>query len=198
MEIIIILLTGLVLAILLATAIYDIKYQDVFLLAPLSIWVLALFKILVTDGGTIELLLASTSGLFLFVLGLLLYLTGGTGFGDALLFLGIGFFIGELHLSIMYLGFTMICFIPFFIIWILKYWKDPNCDITLNGFLKQVPVSDLKEGMVLSQSKRWQGITKDEIATLREAHKGKYKMWIKEGIPFSPAMFCGMIFILLI
>jgi len=187
---------GLVMAVLLFTAIYDIKYQDVFLVAPFAIWVLALFNIYFIGGGTMELLLASTSGLFLFVLGFLMYFLGSTGFGDALLFWSIGFLLGDLNIAMWFLAFTIVSFIPFFVLYILKYWKSKGYDITLNGFLRQVEVKDLKEGMVLSQSKVWKGIKQEEIDTLREAHGLNYKIWIKEGIPFAPAMFCGMVFIL--
>jgi len=94
-----------------------------------------------------------------------------------------------------FLSFTIISFIPFFVIYILRYWKMEGYDITLNGFLKQVRVGDLKEGMVLSQSKVWRGVKQDEIETLQDAHGLNYKIWIKEGIPFAPAIFCGMVFV---
>jgi len=196
MEMVSIIIYSLVMAILLGTAIYDLKYQDVFLIAPLSIWVLGLIHVFLIGGGTIELLIASTSGLFLFVLGLMMYLTGSTGFGDALLFWSVGFLLGNTYIAIWFLAFVMVSFIPFLIFFILKYWKTKGYDIHLNGFLRQVAIKDLKEGMVLSQSKVWRGIKKDEIDTLRDAHGLNYKIWIKEGVPFAPSIFCGMVFIL--
>lgn len=191
-----ILLIGVALAILLFTAIYDFRYQEVFILSPLFIWLIGLLLVFVRGGGTLELLVASTGGLFLFVVGLMLFITGGSGFGDALLFWSIGFLLGNLNLAMLYLGFTMISFIPFFIMFILKYWKSPEYDITWKGFLRQVKTKDLREGMVLSQSKIWRGIDKEQINALLKANGSEYKVWVKEGIPFAPAMFCGLLFVL--
>lgn len=196
MEVSTIIIMSIIMAILLYVAIYDIKYQDVDILAPISIWALALINMLILGFGTIEVLIAFTSGLFLFVLGLMLFIAGSTGFGDALLFFSIGFLLGTTQKSMYFLAFTMISFIPFFIIYILKYWKKEGYDIKLNGFLRQINIRELKEGMVLAQSRIWKGINKDQIDNLKNEHGLDYKIWIKEGIPFAPAMFCGMVFLL--
>lgn len=195
MDILLIGIVTIVFAIMFFTAIYDMRYRDVYLFSPLGIWILGLAKVFVLGGGTIELLLASTGGLFLFLIGLVLYITGGTGFIDVVLFWSLGFYIGDLKLSIAFLGLAMICFIPFFIAYIYYFWKKKGYDITWNGFLRQIKIADLQEGMILSQSKRWKGVKKDEIETLKEAHGLDYFIWVKDGIPFAPAMFCGLIFL---
>ena len=188
-----IIIAGIIFAILIATAIYDIRYQDVFLIAPLLIWVLALIDLLIQGGGLFDILVSSTSGLFLFVLGILLFFVGSTGFGDALLFWGLGFYIGNMDLAITYLGLTMICFIPFVVIYVFWFWYRKDYDITFNGFLRKIETRDLKEGMVLSQNKLWKGLTQQQIEDIVDQHGLNYKIWIKEGIPFSPAMLCGLI-----
>jgi len=197
MDVITITLLGIIMAVLLFTALYDLKYQDVFLLAPLIIWALGYFIILARGGDTFSVLIQLTSGLFLFVIGLMLYITGGTGFGDALLFFAIGFVIGDLQNAVIYLGYCVLFFVPFFIAYIIRYWKQEGYDITMKGFLRQVAVKDLKEGMVLSQSKVWKGIDKDGIDVLKKEHPADYKVWIKEGIPFAPAMFVAFVGLLM-
>ena len=75
-----ILLVGIIFAVLLFTAIYDLKYQDVFLVAPIMIWMLGCIMVLARGGDAISLLIQFTAGLFLFVIGLMLFITGmGTG-----------------------------------------------------------------------------------------------------------------------
>jgi len=193
-----ILLLGCVFAVMLFTVIYDIRYKDIFLISPLLVWVFAILYHLVNNVGLWGLLDASVSGLFLFVLGLLLYITNATGLGDVFLFWSLGFLVGKLELSILLLVFTMICFIPFLVVYVVWYWKKQGYDITLNGFLRQIPVKDLREGMVLSQSKLWDGLKKEDIEILREAHDPDYQIWIREGIPFTPALLCGLIWLFLI
>jgi Flp pilus assembly protein protease CpaA len=52
-------------------------------------------------------------------------------------------------------------------------------------FIKKVPVSELKVGDVLLESKRWDGITKDEISKIRKS--GRKYVYVKSGICFAPA-----------
>ena len=184
---------SIVLVILFFTAYYDLRYGDIHLVSPLAIWGLAFIKIGVTGGGLLELLLASTSGVFLFCLGLILYLSGSTGFGDTPLFMAIGYMVGQLFHGILFLTFTMLAFVPFFIRYIFYYWKHPDYDITIRGFLRKIKTKDLKEGMVLKDSRRWKGLKADEVETLKEAHGLNFDIWIKEGVPFAPAIFGGFL-----
>lgn len=53
-----------------------------------------------------------------------------------------------------------------------------------HGFKKRIPVSKLKVGDVLLESKVWEGITERELKRIRRSKK-KY-VWIKEGVRFGP------------
>lgn len=53
------------------------------------------------------------------------------------------------------------------------------------GFRKRIPISDLKEGDVLIDSKVWEGITEKELKEVKKS--GKKYVWVKEGVRFAPA-----------
>jgi len=53
------------------------------------------------------------------------------------------------------------------------------------GFRKKVKVSELKVGDVLLKSKRWDGITEEQLKKIRKS--GKKYVWIKTGVCFAPA-----------
>jgi len=64
------------------------------------------------------------------------------------------------------------------------------------GFKKKIPVSHLKVGDVLLDSKLWEGLTKEQIKEIKKS--GKKYVWIKEGVRFGLAFPLALIFTLLI
>ena len=52
------------------------------------------------------------------------------------------------------------------------------------GFKKKIPISRLKVGDVLLESKVWEGITEEELKKIKRS--GKKYVWIKEGVRFGP------------
>lgn len=61
------------------------------------------------------------------------------------------------------------------------------------GFKRKIPISKLKVGDVLMESKLWEGITKKE---LRKIKKTKKFIWIKEGARFAPTFTLALLFTL--
>jgi hypothetical protein len=59
-------------------------------------------------------------------------------------------------------------------------------------FVKRIPVSKLKVGDVLLESKRWDGITEEEIRRIKES--GKKYVYIKTGVCFAPAFSLALIY----
>jgi Flp pilus assembly protein protease CpaA len=59
-------------------------------------------------------------------------------------------------------------------------------------FVKRIPVSKLKVGDVLLESKRWDGITEKEIRRIKES--GKKYVYIKTGVCFAPAFPIALIY----
>jgi len=53
------------------------------------------------------------------------------------------------------------------------------------SFIKRVPVSKLKVGDVLLESKRWDGISEEELRKIKRS--GKKYVYIKTGVCFAPA-----------
>jgi Flp pilus assembly protein protease CpaA len=62
------------------------------------------------------------------------------------------------------------------------------------AFKKRIPVSKLKVGDVLLESKLWEGITEKELKKIK-ASKKKF-VWIKEGVRFAPTFPLALIFTL--
>jgi Flp pilus assembly protein protease CpaA len=60
------------------------------------------------------------------------------------------------------------------------------------GFRRKVPVSKLKVGDVLMESKLWEGITKEQLREVKAS--GKKHVWIKEGVRFTPSFFLAILF----
>lgn len=52
------------------------------------------------------------------------------------------------------------------------------------GFKKKIPVSKLKIGDVLIDSKIWEGITERQLKKIKKS--GKRFVWVKEGVRFAP------------
>jgi Flp pilus assembly protein protease CpaA len=63
------------------------------------------------------------------------------------------------------------------------------------GFKKKIPVSKLKIGDVLIDSKLWEGITERQLKKVKKS--GKRFVWIKEGVRFAPAFPLALLFTLL-
>ncbi|MCS7105985.1 MAG: prepilin peptidase [Candidatus Aenigmarchaeota archaeon] len=60
------------------------------------------------------------------------------------------------------------------------------------GFKKRIPVSKLKVGDVLAESKLWEGITQKELIKIKKS--GKKYVRIKEGVRFAPAFPLALLF----
>jgi len=60
------------------------------------------------------------------------------------------------------------------------------------GFKRKIPVSKLKVGDVLFDSKVWDGITEKQLKKIRAS--GKKDIWIKEGVRFAPAFPLALLF----
>lgn len=64
------------------------------------------------------------------------------------------------------------------------------------GFKKKIPVSKLKVGDVLMDSKVWDGITEKDLRRIQKS--GKRYVRIKEGVRFAPAFPLGLLFTILV
>ncbi|MEM5882907.1 MAG: A24 family peptidase [Candidatus Aenigmatarchaeota archaeon] len=76
---------------------------------------------------------------------------------------------------------------------IFMIWKFTKC-VEEVGFKKRIPVSKLKVGDVLAESKLWEGITQKELIKIRKS--GKKYVTIKEGVRFAPTFPLALFFTL--
>jgi Flp pilus assembly protein protease CpaA len=64
------------------------------------------------------------------------------------------------------------------------------------GFKKKIPVSKLREGDVLLDSKLWEGLTKEQVKKIKKS--GVKHVWIKEGVRFGMAFPLALLFTLFV
>jgi len=104
------------------------------------------------------------------------------------------FFLNQVNLKVMLL--TIALTYSIILIWVFSKGVEKS-------FIQKIPVSKLKVGDVLLESRRWDGISEREVEKIRRRRKYVY---IKSGICFAPAfllsllftMFCGNSVLLLI
>jgi Flp pilus assembly protein protease CpaA len=63
------------------------------------------------------------------------------------------------------------------------------------GFKKKIPLSKLRIGDVLIESKLWEGITEKQLKKVKKS--GKRFVWIKEGVRFAPTFPLALAFTLI-
>lgn len=63
------------------------------------------------------------------------------------------------------------------------------------GFKKKIPISKLRIGDVLIDSKLWEGITAKQLKKIKKS--GKRTVWIKEGVRFAPTFPLALAFTLI-
>jgi len=68
-------------------------------------------------------------------------------------------------------------------LFITLFWKYAKT-IEDVAFKRRIPVSKLREGDVLFESKKWIGLTKEEVRKIKKTRKS---VVIKEGVRFAPA-----------
>lgn len=78
-------------------------------------------------------------------------------------------------------------------LFIFSLWKFAKA-VEEVAFKKKIPVSKLKVGDVLLESRLWEGITKKELKKIKKS--GKKYVVVKEGVRFAPAFVIALIFTL--
>jgi len=79
----------------------------------------------------------------------------------------------------------------FYSIFLFLLWKFVNA-VNKVAFKKRIPVSKLKVGDILLESRVYEGITKKELIKIRRSRKKL--VWIKEGVKFAPAFPLALLF----
>lgn len=96
------------------------------------------------------------------------------------------FLLGEINLSAILL--SSLITISIYTLWI--YLK--TCE---KAFVKRIPVSKLKVGDVLLESKRWDGINEKKLEEIKRS--GRKYVYVKNGIAFAPVFLISLIFTLI-
>lgn len=94
----------------------------------------------------------------------------------------------ELLFGLKYSFLPMILTLAVFLLW--KFAKA----VEEVGFKRRIPVSELKVGDVLEESKLWEGITEKELRKIKRS--GRKYVVIKEGVRFAPAFPLALAFTL--
>ncbi|MEM5870211.1 MAG: prepilin peptidase [Candidatus Aenigmatarchaeota archaeon] len=82
----------------------------------------------------------------------------------------------------------LICFLTIclFLLWVFVK------SVENVAFKKRIPISKLKVGDVLLESKVWEGLTEEEVKRIKRS--GKKFVWIKEGVRFAPSFPLALLF----
>ncbi|MFH8092513.1 MAG: A24 family peptidase [Candidatus Aenigmatarchaeota archaeon] len=152
-------------------AIYMIVYSVVLSLKERKIWS-EFSHDLKSNAGTFLLV---NAGIFLF-----LFFTS---------FLAVKFLLGMKFLEIFLLQIKFLAFIMLLFI-IYRFSKI----VEEVAFKKKIPVSMLREGDVLLESKVWEGLTKEQVRKIKKS--GVKYVWIKEGVRFGLAFPLALLFTL--
>ena len=102
------------------------------------------------------------------------------------LFFGMNWYLMRIMGLAIDLGFiisnsTLVLILSIFLFLLWKFTKA----VEEFGFKKRIPVSKLKVGDVLAESRLWEGITEKELRKIKRS--GRKFVQIKEGVRFAPA-----------
>ncbi len=101
------------------------------------------------------------------------------------------FLVGLSFLELLLMEIKLVLFITFlFFVW--RFSKT----VEEVAFKKKIPISLLKEGDVLLESKIWEGLTKDQVKKIKKS--GIKHVWIKEGVRFGLAFPLAILFTLFV
>ena len=101
------------------------------------------------------------------------------------------FLVGLSFFELLIMEFKLVIFVAFmFFVW--RFSKT----VEEVGFKKKIPVSKLREGDVLLESKLWEGLTKEQVKKIKKS--GAKHVWIKEGVRFGLAFPLALLFTLLV
>ncbi|MEM5799447.1 MAG: A24 family peptidase [Candidatus Aenigmatarchaeota archaeon] len=99
------------------------------------------------------------------------------------------FLVGLSFFELIIMEIKLVAFVAFlFFIW--KFSKV----VEEVAFKKKIPVSMLREGDVLLESKVWEGLTKEQVKKIKKS--GVKHVWIKEGVRFGLAFPLALLFTL--
>lgn len=154
-------------------AIYMIVYAIVLTFKEKKIWFAFLHD------------LKSNSRILLAIIVFIVFILFGFSFLMTKYFLEISFFeIIKMELSVFLVT------IGLFLLW--RFVKT----VEEVGFKKRIPISQLREGDVLLESKIWEGLTKEQVKKIKKSWK-KF-VWIKEGVRFGLTFPLALLFTFLV
>jgi len=101
------------------------------------------------------------------------------------------FLVGLSFMELLLMEIKLVLFITFlFFVW--RFSKT----VEEVAFKKKIPVSMLREGDVLLESKVWEGLTKEQVKKIKKS--GVKHVWIKEGVRFGLAFPLALLFTLFV
>jgi Flp pilus assembly protein protease CpaA len=101
------------------------------------------------------------------------------------------FLVGLSFFELLMMEFKLVAFVALlFFVW--RFSKVVEEVV----FKKKIPVSKLREGDVLLESKLWEGVTKEQVKMIKKS--GVKHVWIKEGVRFGLVFPLALLFTLFI
>ena len=158
----------------------DIVVIALFIIAPIYIY---------ASGA--DFVTASFCFMFTLFTFLLFFVIGGLGFGDVLVLAALGWMIADFTILRVFLLTLGVMSIPWAMLWLFVYHRNPDYKVRLGGFHKVVKTKDLKPGMniVGCNTKLVRGASQSDIDEIKK--NGDHWVWVKEGMPYAPLIFAA-------
>lgn len=192
-------LLGLILTASIIILLFQASYEDMVQRTigsfhVILLYILVAFYTVVT--GTVSM---QTTFVFLFALiiftGIAVFSRGHFGIGDAMVIGALAWFFGnfmQLQFFLFSMGFISIVW---YFLWAFKFRKDNTIKGIFTGFKKNLPIDQIKPGMVLATDNFMQGLTSQQIDRMRM--DGYVTVNVKFPYPFIPVIFIAFLATLL-
>ena len=182
---------GSILTILIGLILFYASIEDLRNRTIRSIWVVALY--IIVSALTISTGNMSTQSTFVFLftfilfMGIAVFSFGRFGIGDAMVLGALGWFYHDfISLQQFLFAIASVC-IPWAVFCILYYGRHQGFINAIKGFKKNIPIENVRPGMVLASDNFMHGLTQQDIDQLK--HAGHVTIQIKNPMPFIPCIF---------
>jgi uncharacterized membrane protein len=189
------LLISIIFTILIGIILFYASYEDILDRTIRAVWVVILYILVSIQAVATNQLSMQSTYVFIFALTFFLLMAilsrGQFGIGDALVIGAMGWFFHSFYTFQTFLFVIGAVGIPWAFYWSWYYKKKYKYKSIFTSFKKTIDIDEAQPGMVLAKDNFMNGITRDEIETMKK--NGEKTIAVKQPFPFIPVIFIGFI-----
>ena len=183
-------ITFIMLLLMLDMSIDDIKHTRI------KAWQVAMVYLLVMIYVSInDLFSPKTTISFLIILVIFTTIAGLSkgkfGMGDALMLGALGWYFASLGKINGFLYAWIAMSFLWAVFWIIYLWNKSDIRDIVIGYKKTIPITELKEGMILAKDNFVKGLTEKEVIEL--CNTGAKEVDVKKPLPYIPCIFLAFL-----